>query len=174
MSARLSTAIRIGDAARAVLRKTRTFPDHGFGDHEDLRHGNHIGVEPMLFALSMELALKAWWVFDYDNPKFARSHDLSKLFDRLMPESQDKLDAEFKRSVVPFHPNGFYIDYGIRDLLYQHKDAFIDWRYLHEPTGTRSFELGAFEATLEMVLCEFEKRYRIEPLKPRGPPHRFA
>ncbi|WP_105434883.1 hypothetical protein [Neorhizobium tomejilense] len=168
MSARLSTAIRIGDAARAILRKTRTFPDRGFGDYSDLSESNHIGVEPMLLALSMELALKAWFVFDYDNPQFAKSHDLIKLFERLKPESQEKLDAEFKRSVVPYHPNRLFMDYNIRHMLYQHKDAFIDWRYLHEPTSTRKFDVSAFEATLEMVLREFQKRYRIEPVTTLG------
>ncbi len=68
-----------------------------------------------------------------------------------------KLDAEFKRSIALRHPSISYVDYGIRDLLYQHKDAFVDWRYLHEPKSTR-FEQSAFEATLEMVLEEFEKR----------------
>lgn len=166
MSARLSTAIRIGEAARAILIKTRSFPERGFGEHEDLRHSNHIGVEPMLLALSMELALKAWFVFDYDDPKIAKSHNLIKLFESLKPESQEKLDMEFKRSVVPYHPNGFFMDYSIRHILYQHKDAFIDWRYLHEANKTMMFNQSAFEATLEMVLREFEKRYHIGPVKP--------
>jgi hypothetical protein len=163
MSARLTTAIRIGDAARAILRKTRTFPDEGFGNYTDLRERDHIGVEPMLLALSMELALKAWWVFDYDDANVMISHNLISLFDALKPESQHVLDAEFKRSIVPYHPNGFYLDYGIRHILEQHKSAFVDWRYLHEPKPTMKFELSAFEATLEMVLSEFTKRYRIEP-----------
>ena len=164
MSARLSIAIRIGDAARAILRKTRSFPEKGFGAHADLRESDHIGVEPMLLALSMELALKAWFVFDYDDPDFAKSHNLLKLFDSLTAESKAKLGEEFKRSVVPYHPNGFFIDYNIRDLLDQHKDAFIDWRYLHEARKTMMFDQSAFEATLEMVLREFQKRYRIEPI----------
>jgi len=162
MSARLSTAIRISQAAKAMLRKTRSFPTTGFGEPADpIEHG-HIGVEPMLLALSMELALKAWFVFDHDDPKAPRSHDLIKLFEALLPESQEKLDAEFKRSVAPCHPQFLYVDYSIRHILYQHKDAFIDWRYLHEPKSTR-FEQAAFEATLEMVLREFDMRYRTEP-----------
>jgi len=166
MSARLSDAIRLGDAAAAILRKTLTFPDQGFGDCVDLRESNHIGVEPMLLALSMELALKAWFVFDYDDPKVARSHNLIKLFESLKPESQEKLDTEFKRSVAPYHPGFLFMDYSIRHLLYQHKDAFIDWRYLHERGKNISFDQSAFQATLEMVLREFRKRYRIEPVVP--------
>lgn len=166
MSARLSTAIRIGEAARAIFGKTRSFPDRGFGKHAELGESDHIGVEPMLLALSMELALKAWFVFDYDNPKVAKSHNLIKLFESLKPQSQEKLDLEFKRSVVPYHPSVFFMDYSIRHILYQHKDAFIDWRYLHEANKTMMFDQRAFEATLEMVLREFEKRYRTEPVKP--------
>lgn len=169
MSARLSTAIRIGEAAKAIFRKTQSFPDRGFGRHGDLSEIEHVGVEPMLLALSMELALKAWFVFDHDDPKVVKSHNLMKLFDRLKPESQEKLDAEFKRSVVPYHPNGLYIDYSIRHILYQHQDAFTDWRYLHEAKKSMMFDQGAFEATLEMVLREFEKKYRIVPVKPLWP-----
>ena len=162
MSHRLTTAIKIGDAARAILNKTKRFPEPKF---EDRSKHEHVGVEPMLLALSMELALKAWIVFDYNKPKYPGSHDLMKLFKKLKPESQEKLDREFKVSVAPSHPNFLHVDYGIRDLLYQHRDAFVDWRYLHEPKHTR-FEQSAFEATLEMVLREFEKRYvtlRMQP-----------
>lgn len=166
MSVHVSTAIRIGDAAWAILRKTKTFPTTGYGDGPNANDYEHIGVEPMLLALAMELALKAWFVFDQDNPKVPRTHDLMKLFQRLKPESQERLDVEFKRSVAPSHWNGLFIDYSIRHILHQHKDAFVDWRYLHEPKHTR-FEHGAFEATLVMVLTEFRKRYRIEPAQPR-------
>lgn len=164
MSHRLTTAIKIADAARAVLLKTKSFPDKELLEQYEWKDREHIGVEPMLLALSMELALKAWFVFDHDNPKFMRSHNLMKLFERLKPESQQKLDDEFKRSVAPIHPNFFYIDYGIRDVLYQHKDAFTEWRYLHEAKKSMMFDLVAFEATLEMVLREFRKRYREVPI----------
>lgn len=169
MSARLSTAIRIGDAAMAVFRKTKSFPEEKFFVDEDGSERVHVGVEPMLLALSMELALKAWFVFDYDDPKVIKSHNLIKLFNRLKLESQQKLDAEFKRSVVPYHPNFLYIDYGIRDILHQHQDAFIDWRYLHEAKKNMMFDQSTFEATLEMVLREFRKRYRVEKMQPLWP-----
>lgn len=166
MSARLSTAVKIAKASRGILRKTRSLADQGLEAAKEDDQFELDGVEPMLLALSMELALKAWFVFDFDDPKTPKTHNLAKLFERLTVESQAKLDAEFKRSIAPRHPNLFYLDYGIRDLLYQHKDAFVDWRYLHEPKSNR-FEQSAFEATLEMVLEEFEKRYvseRVEPM----------
>ncbi|WP_109468860.1 hypothetical protein [Albibacillus kandeliae] len=166
MSARLSTAIRIGDAARAILRKTRSFPDQQFEEIEGWADQEHVGVEPMLLALSMELALKAWFVFDHDNSNVLKSHDLTKLFDALLPESQRRLDLEFKRSVIPHHPSLFFVDYGIRDILTQNKNAFIDWRYLHEARRSMMFDQRTFEATLEMVLREFRKRYRNEQVTP--------
>jgi hypothetical protein len=166
MSARLSTAIRIGDAAKAIFRKTQKFPDNCFEVNEDWSEREHVGVEPMLLALSMELALKAWFVFDYDHPNVIKSHNLVKLFEGLKPESQQQLDTEFKRSVAPSHPNFLPCNYGIHTILYQHQDAFIDWRSLHEPKKTMMFEHSAFEATLEMVLREFRKRYRIEQVPP--------
>jgi len=159
MSARLTTAIRISKVAKAVLRKTQSFPDQAFGEPEHRRDLNEIGVEPMLLALAMELALKAWIVFDHDDPAVIRDHKLIKLFEKLKPESQEKLDAVFKSTVAPHHPSGFYVDYSIRHVLFQHQDAFIDWRYIHESGKSKSFERGVFVATLEMVLGEFDKRY---------------
>lgn len=165
MSARLSTAIRISEAAKAILKKTRSFPDPTVRDLAELREHEHVGVEPMLLALSMELALKAWFVFDYDDPKVAKSHNLIKLFESLTPESQKRLDDEFKRSVAQNHPHGIlFLDYGIRHILFQHQNAFIDWRYLHEAKASMMFDQSAFEATLEMVIREFDKRYRTEPV----------
>lgn len=171
MSARLSTAIDIGNAALAILRKTKSFPDEEFEVEveEDWSAQIHIGVEPMLLALSMELALKAWFVFDYDDPSVLKSHNLVKLFDSLKPESRQRLDAEFKQSIAPYHPNGMFLNYGIHHILFQHQDAFVDWRYLHEAEKTMSFDQGAFVATLEMVIREFRKRYKIVR-RPTFPP----
>jgi hypothetical protein len=160
MSQRLTTAVRIGAAARQILNKTRSFPDIKIGGIFDL-DSDHIGAEPMLLALSMELALKAWFVFDYDDPKIW-GHDLVMLFDSLTEESQQKLDFAFKASIAPVYPSGIHLDYGLRHLLYQYKDAFKYWRYLHQRKETLRFERSEFEATLEMVLSEFEKRYRTE------------
>ena len=168
MSHRLTTAIRICEGAKAILRKTRSFPGEPSSNRDVALHMKEIGVEPMLLALAMELALKAWYVFDFDDPKHSKSHDLSKLFGRLKSESQEKLDQQFRRTVSPYHPNFLHVDYGIRHLLYQHKNAFVDWRYMHEPKSTM-FERGAFEATLELVLGEFDKLYYTVPLTPHFP-----
>ena len=158
MSAGLTIGVKLADSATALLQRVEAFKKETpeFPEEWDLRA--HIGINPMLLALSMELALKAWHVFDHDTPKI-RGHDLSELFEGLKQESQNRLDVEFKRSVAPLHPDIFYVDHGIKNVLGQHKSAFIDWRYTHE-TKSISFHESTFIATLEMVLSEFRKRYR--------------
>ena len=64
------------------------------------------------------------------------------------------------RSIAPYYSNGLILDYGINDFFTQHANAFVDWRYLHEPKNT-TFRESEFIATLEMVLREFKKRYRV-------------
>ena len=165
MGARLTTAIRICDVAEAVLRKTQTFPDRS-PDLDSLALRDK-GVEPMLLALSMELALKAWLVFDRDDSEIERTHDLDKLFHMLSMESRARLDAQFKRTVAPRHRSFLHVDHSIGNVLFQHKDAFVHWRYIHEPKSTM-FERAVFEATLEMVISEFRTRYRVEPVTERA------
>jgi hypothetical protein len=109
MSARLTTAVRIGEAASGILQKIRRFPAQDFNEMEDLGGTEHVGVEPMLLALAMELALKAWLVFDFDDPHVAKSHDLLKLFDSLKPGSQATLEAQYKALVAPYHANGLVL-----------------------------------------------------------------
>jgi len=168
MGARLTTAIRIADSAHAVLQRVQAFDQEDFRKKHEWDLRSQMAIDPMLLALSMELALKAWFVFDHDTTKVIRTHNLPKLFAGLKPESQDKLDFEFKQSVAPLHPNIFYFDYGIRNVLLQHADAFTDWRYVYEPKNMR-FERVVFIATLEMLLGEFRKRYRTEEVQPIWP-----
>jgi hypothetical protein len=166
MSHRLSTAINMGQYASSILRQVKHFEGDPLLEGIDFEERNHIGIEPMLLALSMEFALKAWYVFDHDKPEVIRSHNLLKLYEGLLPESQNRLDEEFRISVAPRHPNLFETDYSIKDVLDYHSDTFVEWRYFHEMNRTLSFNQTTFVATLEMVLSEFRKRYRIEKIPP--------
>jgi hypothetical protein len=171
MSAGLTIGIKMADSATAILQRVQAFDKEDHRNREEWDMRAHIGINPLLLAFSMELALKAWFVFDYNTPDAKRGHYLSKLFGALTPECQSKLDSEFRRSVAPIHLNFFGDDYGIRDVLAHHEKAFVEWRYLHERFSTRfdtgstiSFHESALVATLEMVLSEFRKRYRTEKL----------
>ena len=115
--------------------------------------------------LAMELALKAWFVFGHDTSEVILSHDLCKLFDGLKSESQTELDIAFRKNIVPNYRYGFPFEFGFKDVLEKHADAFIQWRYKHEITHAM-FETGAFIATLELVIQELRARYQIRNVNP--------
>ncbi len=167
MNAGLTIGVKIADSATAILQRVEAFDQNNPQLPEDWDMRAHIGIDPMLLALSMELALKAWLVFDHNTAEVKKSHNLLKLFDGLKQDSRQKLDTEFRRSVAPRHPNALYVDYGIRNVLSQHKNAFVDWRYTHENKGV-NFHISTFKATLEMILNEFRKRYRTVEVPPIG------
>ncbi len=163
----LSTGVKLEKQARSILKQSQAIADDnawGLG----LAHEDHIGVEPMLLALSMEFALKAWFIWDHNTLKTERSHNLLDLFELLDEASKERLDREFRENVAPHHTNFFGSDYGIRDVLYKHAKAFVQWRYLHEKREQGiSFDLTTFVATLELVLNEFSTLYRSEQVGPR-------
>lgn len=53
MSARLSTAIDVADAAKAILLRVQSFNDSLTQKEEDLSARALIGIDPMLLTLSM-------------------------------------------------------------------------------------------------------------------------
>ncbi len=60
----------------------RSFEAREFEKPSTPSERTHVGVEPMLLALSMELALEAWLVSDCGK-KFIKSHDRVRLFGKL-------------------------------------------------------------------------------------------
>ena len=66
MNVGLTLGVEIADAATAILQRVETFDQDNprLPDNWDINA--HIGVDPMLLALSLELALKAWLVFDHN------------------------------------------------------------------------------------------------------------
>lgn len=162
----LSTGVKLEEYARSILKQVLAM---GEGAHTTKlgQERVHIGVEPMLLALAMEFALKAWFVWDHDRHDPIKTHNLAKLFDALPPSSQESLNIEFKKRVAPFVPLAGWMDYNIRDILDHHANAFVEWRYLHEDRdGGISFDFTTFIATLQLVLDEFGKRYETKEIKP--------
>lgn len=164
----LSTGVKLEEHSRSILKQVISIddrPERFFAP----RDVSHIGIEPMLLALAMELALKAWYVWDHDRHDPIRSHDLLRLYEALSDKSKEKLNARYKEEVAPYQPWGKVMDYNITDLLASHKDAFIKWRYIHEPRdGVTSFDHVTFVATLELILEEFGKLYETVEFKPQS------
>lgn len=167
MFAGLSTGVKLEQYARSMLKQVLSMEDDPRVDHTQ-HERVHIGVEPMLLALAMEFALKAWFVWDHDRHDPIRTHNLTTLFDALPDTSKERLDGAFRGKVAPYHPWGMWIEYGIRDILDHHANAFVDWRYLHEERDRGlSFDFTTFVATLELVLDEFGKRYETKEISPQ-------
>tara|TARA_R110000751_G_scaffold272764_1_gene373002 strand:- start:27796 stop:28332 length:537 start_codon:yes stop_codon:yes gene_type:complete len=114
-----------------------------------------IGISPMLLALSMELALKAWIVYDGTKPNVPRDHDLSELFSYTSSATQERLKARYDIEISPRHPSPFPKDNGLEHILKDARKAFVDWRYAYELDNAR-FDVGVFKETIELVLSEFE------------------
>ncbi len=163
----LSTGVKLEQYARAMLKQVLSMEDSSQSGGP-LSERVHVGVEPMLLALAMEFALKAWFVWDHDRHDPVRTHNLAKLFDALPTSSKERLDAAFKEKVGPLHPWSGWMDYGIRDILDHHANAFVEWRYLHERRDRGlSFDFTTFVATLELILDEFGKRYETREISPQ-------
>jgi len=108
---------------------------------------------PVLLALAMELALKAWWVRGNKYCDVPKTHDLLKLFDGLSEDTRIKLERAYPE--IPHPLQGFQpIRQSLRSLLTTNKTAFVEWRYLHEISGA-SFPHGEFGEALTAVVNEF-------------------
>lgn len=164
----LSTGRELAGYARSILEQVCRLSKSAH--IREIQHRrSHVGVEPMLLALAMELALKAWFVWDYDRKDPIKTHDLAKLYHALPEASQEKLNPEFKKRVAPLHPWSAWMDYSMRDILEHHANAFVEWRYLHEDREDGiSFDFTTFIATLELILDEFEQRYTTRRLTSSG------
>jgi hypothetical protein len=162
---RLSKAIDIAASSKALLLHVQgTEPFETKAPLEEFcglnLFGAKMAISPMLLALSMELALKAWIVYDGTKKDVPREHDLSILFSFISLATQECLNARYNREIAPHHPNPFYLDNGLERTLENARLAFIQWRYVHELDRGR-FEVGLFIETIEMILSEFENRFVV-------------
>lgn len=166
VSAGLSTGVKLEQYSRSILKQVSAMSE-GCHTGEFGQERVHIGIEPMLLALSMEFALKAWFVWDHDRHDPIKTHNLTKLFDALATSSQERLNLEFRKKVAPLHPWAGWMEYNIRDILEHHANAFVEWRYIHEPRdGGLGFDFTTFFATLQLILDEFGKRYETIEISP--------
>lgn len=106
---------------------------------------------PVLMALAMEIALKAWQCRER-NGEYDRSHDLLKLFDCLDEKTQSQLEAKMPDLLDPwFGPKGPLVRKGLKKTLSYHRKAFERWRYTHE-SRDEFFESGLFKEALTAVI----------------------
>lgn len=166
----LKTAIEIAAASKALLLHVQNSecPDVTTDDQEFIGaslFAASMRISPMLLALSMELALKAWIAFDFRDQDIPKEHDLIKLFSCLSPSARERLKSRYDEEILPHRGSLFYTDDGLERVLANARNAFTEWRYVHE-LDRAHFESGGFEETIEMVLSEFERCFVVRKYPP--------
>ena len=145
-------------SARALQELVRSFGNRADPSSNPFLFEGQFIAAPVLLALAMELALKAWWAKENMDREVPKIHDLLKLFDRLNEDTQTRLESAYPE--IPSPLRGFQpIRPGLRSMLESHRTAFIDWRYLHE-LRTARFQDGQFGEALSSVIAEFDRTAR--------------
>ena len=123
-------AKRIGDDLMAVFRRGigeqlsdlvagREIPPHHTDEFLE-RFVAAVLIMPVLRALATELALKA--IASKRRGKHPHGHDLRKLYDDLDADIRQRAEQEAASQYLP----------PVRDTLANHKNDFVEWRYLAE------------------------------------------
>lgn len=145
-------------SARSLQELVRSFGDRADPSSNPFLFEGQFIAAPVLLALAMELALKAWWAKENTDREIPRTHDLVKLFDELSEDTQTRLESAHPE--IPSGLRGFSpIRPGLRSILESHKTTFVKWRYLHE-LRTARFEDGQFGEALSSVVAEFNRTAR--------------
>ncbi len=166
----LSGAIEIAAASKALLGHVQKKCSGIFLGVDEEFCGQSLtkgtmAIEPMLLALSTELALKAWIVREGGQQDIPRTHDLSKLFGLLSQSTRERLSARFNAEILPDYRSWFELDEDLEYCMTSISNAFVEWRYLHEQEGV-SFESSKIERIIELLLHEFESTIRVRKWSP--------
>ena len=112
----------------------------------------------LLRAFAAEVALKG--LYAQETGKEAdRIHDLSKLFRELRPATRNFLNQRFQR-IRQRTPAYDGRPKTIEQVLVDHKDDFVDWRYVFEKQDDCHVELLDLEPAVEAIIEEYAENIR--------------
>ncbi len=118
---------------------------------------------PILLALAIEIALKAWQCRERQAEP-DRGHDLLKLFEGLEEDTQAWLEAKLPEIPDPLLGSGFEpIQPGIRTRLSSNRKMFEQWRYLYENPGGKTFQVGALNEALTVLITAYDEAANKSP-----------
>ena len=103
---------------------------------------------PILLALGIEIALKAWICRNLKGSR-PKGHDLLCLFDRLDRKTQNLLEEAWQQGRGAGTPDDPIHELpaptrlirrlsSLREVLEEHRRVFVSWRYLHEIPNARA------------------------------------
>ena len=107
----------------------------------------------LLKAFATELALKAlYWRESGRNPE--HKHDLHYWFNKLELSTKESLERRFQR--IWATKEGYDgKPLTMSQVLKDHKDDFVSWRYVYERKGFNRVELIRLEPAVEAVIEEY-------------------
>ena len=122
-------------------------------DHDSVNVAGCFFGAVLLKAFATELALKAlYWQESGCEP--AHEHDLHYLFNKLELSTQDSLERRFQR--IWAAKEGYDEQpLTMSQVLKDHKDDFVCWRYVYERKGFNRVELIRLEPAVEAVIHEY-------------------
>lgn len=126
-----------------------------------------IVVTPTLFALAIELALKALYCQETKSNRVKGIHDLVDLFEQLGEDTQAELEATFEELGInsrgrliaewPNPPSSM-----IRYVLWENRNAFISWRYPSE--SSPPCYTGNLDEVLSTIIRTYYKSLEKEEM----------
>ena len=156
--------------ARSLQRFVRKIQKNGFFDAKSdilLFDGTLVAI-PVLLAFATELALKAL-LYRGGHKKLERTHNLIHLYEKLNKELRNRIE-EKKPIFDPYELVKFSgsdtlsCHTPVGKVLNYHKDAFKEWRYLHENHNNEryynmSFHQGALDRVLDAIISVYDENY---------------
>ena len=112
----------------------------------------------ILWAISTEVALKAMYALE-SGKEPPHCHKLATLFGKLGCGTKSALEARFQniRSQRVLYKDRVN---SLKDVLTEHNNDFLDWRYVYESQGERRNQILDLKPAIEAILEEFIERDR--------------
>ena len=156
--------------AKSLYRFVKQVNENEYFDAKSdilLFEGAFVAV-PILLAFATELALKAL-LYRGGYEKREKTHDLARIYKKLDRSLRDAIEEKVPIPYPSHLVKALKLDISpdcmpVSDILGYHKDAFVDWRYLHESrkygeSQEKSFHTGVLGRVLTAIFAVYDERY---------------
>ena len=112
------------------------------------------GATILLWAFATELALKALVAIETGNPP-PQTHHLARLFASLSANTRTSIEGRY--SVIRTEQQAWQsLPATLNELLADHSDDFVDWRYIYEKAGQATTHILGLKPSIRAILEEYE------------------
>ena len=125
----------------------------GTKEEQDRAMGSFLAANA-LGAFGIENALKALIRREGKNP--GNIHNLRKLYDKLKPETQQRISEKCAAISIPVNGEIGYIQ--VEGVINEHQESFEEWRY-RESEKDLPAVLGVVPGTLRVIIQTHSEKY---------------